>query len=77
MPCYVASGYGECCCLGFIPGGMIALRTHMRLSYGIQGTICQDSLALIEELLLHIKTAMFPDPAVLYTFHHIKNAKLS
>ncbi|XP_020376647.2 cornifelin homolog [Rhincodon typus] len=44
LGCYVASAYGESCCLGFLPGGMTALRTHMRITYGIQGTICQDAM---------------------------------
>ncbi|XP_078093286.1 PLAC8-like protein 1 [Mustelus asterias] len=44
MPCYLANTYGESCCLGWLPGGMTALRTHMRLSYGIQRTICQDAM---------------------------------
>ncbi|XP_054855594.1 cornifelin homolog A-like [Eublepharis macularius] len=38
--------YGEHWCLGIVPGGMTALRTHMRLSYGIPGTLCQDALAM-------------------------------
>ncbi|XP_067862506.1 PLAC8-like protein 1 [Heptranchias perlo] len=42
MGCYLASSYGENCCLGMIPGGMAALRTHIRLSYHIQGTVCED-----------------------------------
>ncbi|XP_067867219.1 cornifelin homolog [Heterodontus francisci] len=42
MGCYVASNYGENCCVGMLPGGIVALRTHMRLSYGIQGSICED-----------------------------------
>uniref|UniRef100_A0A8D0G1G5 Cornifelin n=1 Tax=Sphenodon punctatus TaxID=8508 RepID=A0A8D0G1G5_SPHPU len=45
MTCYVAKQYGENCCLGLV-GGMTALRTHMRLSYGIQGTICKDALSM-------------------------------
>ncbi|KAG2461010.1 cornifelin-like [Erpetoichthys calabaricus] len=44
LSCYTANLYGENCCLGFMPGGMAALRTHMRLTYGIQGTICNDAL---------------------------------
>nr|XP_008165326.1 cornifelin homolog B-like [Chrysemys picta bellii]XP_042709921.1 cornifelin homolog B-like [Chrysemys picta bellii] len=46
LSCYVANKYGENCCLGITFGGMTALRTHMRLSYGIQGTICRDVLAM-------------------------------
>lgn len=36
LSCYTASKYGENCCLGCLPGGMTAVRTHMRLTYGIQ-----------------------------------------
>ncbi|XP_033013403.1 cornifelin-like [Lacerta agilis] len=35
LACYVSRKHGENCCLGLVPGGMTALRTHMRLSYGI------------------------------------------
>ncbi|TNN89107.1 Cornifelin [Liparis tanakae] len=44
LSCYTASKYGESCCLGCVPGGTAALRTHMRLTYGIQGTITNDAL---------------------------------
>lgn len=36
LSCYTANMYGENCCLGCLPGGMTAMRTHMRLTYGIQ-----------------------------------------
>lgn len=36
LSCYTATKYGENCCLGCLPGGMAAIRTHMRLTYGIQ-----------------------------------------
>lgn len=36
LNCYTANKYGENCCLGCLPGGMTAMRTHMRLTYGIQ-----------------------------------------
>lgn len=36
LSCYTANKYGENCCLGCLPGGMTAVRTHMRLTYGIQ-----------------------------------------
>lgn len=36
LSCYTANKYGENCCLGCVPGGMTAMRTHMRLTYGIQ-----------------------------------------
>ncbi|KAM9309605.1 LOW QUALITY PROTEIN: cornifelin-like [Pholidichthys leucotaenia] len=44
LACYTANKYGENCLLGCLPGGLAALRTHMRLTYGIQGTICNDAL---------------------------------
>ncbi|MGH0161310.1 UNVERIFIED_CONTAM: hypothetical protein FKN15_072316, partial [Acipenser sinensis] len=44
LGCYTANIYGENCCLGCVPGGMTALRTHMRMTYGIQGTVCNDAL---------------------------------
>lgn len=44
LSCYTASKYGENCFLGCLPGGMTAIRTHMRLTYGIQGTIINDAL---------------------------------
>uniref|UniRef100_UPI003AABF8D9 cornifelin-like n=1 Tax=Centroberyx gerrardi TaxID=166262 RepID=UPI003AABF8D9 len=44
LSCYTADKYGENCCLGCVPGGMTAIRTHMRLTYGIQGTVCNDAL---------------------------------
>uniref|UniRef100_A0A8C9RB02 Uncharacterized protein n=1 Tax=Scleropages formosus TaxID=113540 RepID=A0A8C9RB02_SCLFO len=36
LGCYTANKYGENVCLACIPGGMTAMRTHMRLTYGIQ-----------------------------------------
>ncbi|MEQ2160691.1 hypothetical protein GOODEAATRI_002065, partial [Goodea atripinnis] len=36
LSCYTANKYGENPCLGCVPGGMTAMRTHMRLTYGIQ-----------------------------------------
>ncbi|TDH11517.1 hypothetical protein EPR50_G00061690 [Perca flavescens] len=44
LSCYTANKYGENCCLGCVPGGSTAIRTHMRLTYGIQGTITNDAL---------------------------------
>ncbi|XP_028327208.1 cornifelin-like [Gouania willdenowi] len=44
MCCYTADKYGETCCLGFLPGGITAMRTHMRMTYGIEGSICTDAL---------------------------------
>lgn len=36
LSCYTANKYGENVCLACVPGGMAAMRTHMRLTYGIQ-----------------------------------------
>ncbi|KYO47979.1 hypothetical protein Y1Q_0022135 [Alligator mississippiensis] len=36
LACYVSKKYGENCFLPCLFGSMTALRTHMRLSYGIQ-----------------------------------------
>ncbi|XP_060906146.1 cornifelin-like [Labrus mixtus] len=44
LSCFTASKYGENCCLGCVPGGLTAMRTHMRLTYGIQGTVLNDAL---------------------------------
>uniref|UniRef100_A0A3P8WY57 Cornifelin homolog n=1 Tax=Cynoglossus semilaevis TaxID=244447 RepID=A0A3P8WY57_CYNSE len=44
LSCYTAHKYGEHCCLGCMLGGMTAMRTHMRLTYGIQGTVCNDAV---------------------------------
>ncbi|KAM3830062.1 cornifelin-like [Vipera latastei] len=46
LSCYVARKYGEHCCLAVVPGGMTALRTHMRVSYGIPGTVLRDALSM-------------------------------
>lgn len=35
LACYTSHKYGENCFLGCFPGGLAALRTHMRLTYGI------------------------------------------
>ncbi|XP_053124643.1 uncharacterized protein LOC128333308 [Hemicordylus capensis] len=46
LGCYVSHKYGEHWCLGLVPGGMTALRTHMRLAYGIPGTVIRDALSM-------------------------------
>uniref|UniRef100_A0A8D2JAS3 Cornifelin n=1 Tax=Varanus komodoensis TaxID=61221 RepID=A0A8D2JAS3_VARKO len=46
LSCYISHKYEEHCFLGMVPGGMTALRTHMRLSYGIPGTVCSDALSM-------------------------------
>ncbi|KAG9492870.1 hypothetical protein GDO78_001038 [Eleutherodactylus coqui] len=45
--CYVAKKYGENCLLPCVPGGLTAMRTHMRLTYGIRGTVCNDALMML------------------------------
>ncbi|XP_067867187.1 cornifelin homolog B-like isoform X1 [Heterodontus francisci] len=47
LGCHLARDYGENCCLPLAPGGLVALRTHMRLSYNIEGTICNDVLMML------------------------------
>lgn len=39
LSCYTANKYGENACLACVPGGMAAMRTHMRLTYGIQVSV--------------------------------------
>ncbi|KAL2084930.1 hypothetical protein ACEWY4_020448 [Coilia grayii] len=46
LGCYAANKYGENPCLACVPGGMWSMRTHMRLTYGIQGTLCNDALMM-------------------------------
>ncbi|KAM4796433.1 cornifelin homolog [Rhinophrynus dorsalis] len=46
LSCYVAHKYGENCLLPCVPGGLAALRTHIRLSYGISGSVCNDALLM-------------------------------
>lgn len=46
LGCYAAHLYGETPCLSVVPGGLTAMRTHMRLAYGIEGTLCNDALML-------------------------------
>ncbi|KAK9394417.1 cornifelin like [Crotalus adamanteus] len=42
LACRVSEQAGESCCLPFLPGSLIALRTGVRGKYGIQGSICED-----------------------------------
>ncbi|PIO32845.1 Cornifelin-like protein, partial [Aquarana catesbeiana] len=46
LACRVASDYGECCCLPFIGGALLAMRTGMRERYHIPGSICNDCICL-------------------------------
>ncbi|XP_042279249.1 cornifelin homolog isoform X1 [Thunnus maccoyii] len=42
LACKVAQDNGDSCCLPFLPGAMIALRTSMRSRYNIGGSVCDD-----------------------------------
>ncbi|XP_033959219.1 cornifelin homolog isoform X2 [Pseudochaenichthys georgianus] len=46
LGCQVAQDHGESCCLPFLPGAMIALRTSMRDKYHIEGSVCDDWLIM-------------------------------
>ncbi|XP_053545958.1 cornifelin homolog A-like [Bombina bombina] len=46
LACRVAADFGECCCLPFIGGGVLAMRTGIRERYRIPGTICDDCICL-------------------------------
>ncbi|XP_026571192.1 cornifelin [Pseudonaja textilis] len=46
LACRVAEQAGETCCLPFLPGSMIALRTGVRGKYRIQGSICDDWMVM-------------------------------
>lgn len=46
MPCLVcrmAKNTGNHMCTGCAPGGVVGMRTQIRLSYGIQGDVCMDA----------------------------------
>ncbi|KAI3361226.1 hypothetical protein L3Q82_013423 [Scortum barcoo] len=60
LSCYTASKYGENCCLGCLPGGLTAMRTHMRLTYGIQA----------HKLHALVKTASAPTRLRLFPLRH-------
>ncbi|XP_069559838.1 cornifelin homolog [Brachyistius frenatus] len=42
LGCKVAQDNRDSCCLPFLPGAMIALRTSMRSRYHIEGSVCDD-----------------------------------
>uniref|UniRef100_A0A7N4V7C2 Cornifelin n=2 Tax=Sarcophilus harrisii TaxID=9305 RepID=A0A7N4V7C2_SARHA len=46
LACYVAHTQGECCCLPYLPGALVAMRTSLRTSQGIQGSIAEDWLVM-------------------------------
>ncbi|XP_057690977.1 cornifelin homolog isoform X1 [Corythoichthys intestinalis] len=42
LECKVAQDSGETCCVAFLPGSSVALRTHIRHKYRIEGSVCND-----------------------------------
>ncbi|KAM4652370.1 cornifelin homolog B-like [Discoglossus pictus] len=46
LACRVASDYGECCCLPFLGGTVLAMRTGIRERHRIPGSICNDCVCL-------------------------------
>ncbi|XP_056619426.1 cornifelin homolog [Triplophysa dalaica] len=46
LGCKVAQDHDETCCLPFLPGAMVALRTSIRDKYQINGTLCDDWLIM-------------------------------
>ncbi|XP_029433415.1 cornifelin homolog A-like [Rhinatrema bivittatum] len=47
LACQVAKDFGECCCLPYVPGTLVALRTGVRERYRIEGSICCDWVAMV------------------------------
>ncbi|XP_041843053.1 cornifelin homolog [Melanotaenia boesemani] len=47
LGCKVAQDSGECCCLPFLPGVSIALRTSIRSKYNISGSVCDDWVIMV------------------------------
>ncbi|KAM4651462.1 cornifelin homolog B-like [Discoglossus pictus] len=46
LACKVASDYGECCCLPYLGGTILAMRTGIRERNNIPGSICNDWVCL-------------------------------
>ncbi|XP_043935357.1 cornifelin homolog A-like [Protopterus annectens] len=46
LACQVAEKLDECCCLPYLPGTLLAMRTSIRERYHIPGTICDDWLMI-------------------------------
>ncbi|KAG9337721.1 hypothetical protein JZ751_028218 [Albula glossodonta] len=46
LGCKVAQDHGDSCCLPFLPGAFIALRTSIRNKYNIGGSICDDWIVM-------------------------------
>ncbi|TNN89235.1 Toll-like receptor 13 [Liparis tanakae] len=42
LGCKVAQDNGDSCCVPFLPGALIALRTSIRSRYNIEGSVCDD-----------------------------------
>ncbi|XP_034973484.1 cornifelin homolog [Zootoca vivipara] len=42
LACRVSEQAGECCCLPYLPGTIVALRTSVRERFQIGGSICED-----------------------------------
>lgn len=42
--CNISQAIGDPMCSAFVPGGIPAIRTKVRLSYGLEGNICKDGL---------------------------------
>ncbi|KYO45329.1 cornifelin [Alligator mississippiensis] len=46
LACQVAMAYGECCCVPFLPGALVAMRTGLREQRRIRGCVCCDWAAV-------------------------------
>ncbi|KAL8219705.1 UNVERIFIED_CONTAM: hypothetical protein K2H54_031516 [Gekko kuhli] len=45
LACKVGMEYGECCCVLFLPGALVAMRTGLREQLRIKGCVCCDWVA--------------------------------
>ncbi|KAL6489498.1 hypothetical protein MHYP_G00032390 [Metynnis hypsauchen] len=46
LGCKIAQDHGESCCLPYLPGALVALRTSIRDKYLISGSICDDWIVM-------------------------------
>nr|XP_014345776.1 PREDICTED: cornifelin homolog A-like [Latimeria chalumnae] len=46
LACRVAQDFEECCCVAFLPGSLLAMRTGIRERYHISGSVCDDWVAM-------------------------------
>ncbi|XP_075457153.1 PLAC8-like protein 1 [Ascaphus truei] len=46
LECHLTRIYGECPCFPLLPGSLLALRVGIRERHKIQGTMCEDWLAV-------------------------------